>query len=91
MRRTPKPRLRCGQNQISWISFRRGAVRRDGAEKPSGEERVIQLGVPSLESLEVVHLAEQVTRKRFDVQHVPEETLRAHTIGDGSVQQSFAA
>jgi len=45
-----------------------------------------------LSPLEVVHLAEQVTRKRFDVQHVPEEALRAqYDSATDPLQQSFAA
>src|SRR6266850_2355122 len=59
----------AGQNQISWISFQdvaRFAV--TALKSPRAKNAVIQLGGPEpLSPLEVVHLAEQVTRKRFDV------------------------
>ena len=54
---------------------------------------VIELGGPeALSPLDVVHLAEQVTRKRFAVQHVPEEALGAqYGSATDPLQQSFAA
>ncbi len=84
----------AGQNQISWISFQDVARFAVAALKsPRAKNAIIELGGPEpLSPLEVVHLAEQVTRKRFDVQHVPEEALRAqYDSATDPLQQSFAA
>ena len=84
----------AGQNQISWISFQDVARFAVAALKsPRAKNAVIELGGPEpLSPLEVVHLAEQVTRKRFDVQHVPEEALRAqYDAATDPLQRSFAA
>ena len=84
----------AGQNQISWISFQDVARFAVAALKnPRANNAVIELGGPEpLSPLEVVRLAEQVTRKRFAVQHVPEEALRVqHATATDPLQQSFAA
>lgn len=84
----------AGQNQISWISFQDVARFAVAALKsPRAKNAIIELGGPEpLSPLEVVHLAEQVTRKRFDVQHVPEDALRAqYDSATDPLQQSFAA
>jgi len=84
----------AGQKQISWISLQDVARFAVAALKsPRAKNAVIELGGPEpLSPLEVVHLAEQVTRKRFDVQHVPEEALRAqYDSATDPLQQSFAA
>ena len=83
-----------GQNRISWISCQdvaRFAVA--ALDNPQAKNAVIELGGPEpLSPLEVVGLAEQVTRKRFDVQHVPEEALHAqYGSATDPLQQSFAA
>lgn len=83
-----------GQNQISWISFQDVAQFAVAAlDNASARNAVIELGGPeALSPLDVVRLAEQVTRQRFAVQHVPEEALRAQYAGaTDSLQQSFAA
>jgi uncharacterized protein YbjT (DUF2867 family) len=83
-----------GQNQISWISFQDVAQFAVTAlDNPQAKNAVIDLGGPeALSPLDVVRLAEQVTRKRFAVQHVPEEALRAQYAGaTDPLQQSFAA
>src|SRR2546422_3907636 len=58
----------AGQNQISWISFQDVARFAVAALKsPRAKNAIIELGGPEpLSPLEVVHLAEQVTRKRFE-------------------------
>lgn len=84
----------AGQNKISWISFQDVAQFAVAAlDNPQAKNAVIQLGGPEpLSPLEVVRLAEQVTRKRFDVQHVSEEALRAqYSSAADPLQQSFAA
>ena len=83
-----------GQNQISWISFQDVAQFAVSAlDNPRAKNAVVELGGPeALSPLDVVRLAEQVTRKRFAVQHVPEEALRAqHAAATDPLQQSFAA
>jgi uncharacterized protein YbjT (DUF2867 family) len=83
-----------GHNQISWISFQDVAQFAVAAlDNPQAKNAVIELGGPEpLSPLEVVRLAEQVTRKRFDVQHVPEEALQAqYGSATDPLQQSFAA
>ena len=83
-----------GQNKISWISFQDVAQFAVSAlDNPRAKNAVVELGGPeALSPLEVVRLAEQVTRKRFAVQHVPEEALRAQfAAATDPLQQSFAA
>jgi len=83
-----------GQNKISWISIQDVAQFAVAAlDNPQAKNAVIELGGPEpLSPLEVVRLAEQVTRKRFDVEHVPEEALRAqYRSATDPLQQSFAA
>lgn len=83
-----------GQNKISWISFQDVAQFAVSAlDNPRAKNAVVELGGPeALSPLEVVRLAEQVTRKRFAVQHVPEEALRAQfATATDPLQQSFAA
>lgn len=83
-----------GKNRTSWISFldvARFAVAAIGNSR--AKNSIIKLGGPdSLSPLEVVHLAEQVLGKCVNVQHVPEEALRAqHAGATDSLQKSFAA
>ena len=83
-----------GQNQISWISFRDVAQFAVAAlDNDQARNAVIELGGPeALSPLDVVRLAEQVTRQRFAVQHVPEEALRAqYAAATDPLRQSFAA
>jgi len=84
----------AGRNKISWISTRDVAQFAVAAlDNPQAKNAVIELGGPEpLSPLEVVRLAEQVTGKRFDVQHVPEEALRAqYASATDPLQRSFAA
>jgi uncharacterized protein YbjT (DUF2867 family) len=83
-----------GHNKISWISFQDVAKFVAAAmDNPQAINAVIKLGGPeALSPLEVVRLAEQVVGKRFVVQHVPEEALRAqYGAAADPLQQSFAA
>ena len=83
-----------GQNRISWISFHDVAQFAVAAlDNAQAKDAVIELGGPeALSPLDVVRLAEQVTRKSFAVQHVPEDVLRAQYAGaTDPLQQSFAA
>ena len=82
-----------GKNRISWISFRDVAECAVAAlDNPKAANAVIRLGGPeALSPSEVVHFAEQVRGKTFDVQYVPEEALwgQYHAASDPH-QQSFA-
>ena len=83
-----------GQNKISWISL--GDVARcavESVDNPATRNRIIELGGPeALSPLEVVRLCEEVSGRSFEVQHVPEEALRAQYAGaSDSLQKSFTA
>jgi uncharacterized protein YbjT (DUF2867 family) len=83
----------AGANKISWISFRDVArfavVALDSAD---AKNAVIQLGgSEALSPLQVVELAEQVTARKFAVEHVPDQALRAqYDAATDPVQKSFA-
>lgn len=82
-----------GRNKISWISFE--DVARFAAavvDSPRAANATIKLGGPeALNPLEVVHIAEETTGRRFAVEHVPEEALRAQLASaPDSLQKSFA-
>ncbi len=84
----------AGHNKLSWISFHDVAKFAAAAlDNPQANNAVIKLGGPdALSPLEVVRLAEQVMGKRFVVQHVPEEALRAqYSAATDPLQQTFAA
>jgi uncharacterized protein YbjT (DUF2867 family) len=82
-----------GSRKISWISFQDVAKFAVAALDPRlAPNATIKLGGPeALSPLEAVRLAEQVVGKPIEVQHVPEEALRAqHGAATDSLQQSFA-
>ena len=82
-----------GSRKISWISFQDVAKFAIAALDPRlAPNAIIKLGGPkALSPLEAVRLAEQVVGKPIEVQHVPEEALRAqHGAATDSLQQSFA-
>ena len=82
-----------GQNKISWISFQDVAQSAVAAVGSAGAgNRVIKLGGPeALSPLDVVRKSEEIVGKRFAVQHVPEEALRAQfDAAADPLQQSFA-
>lgn len=83
-----------GQNRISWISFRDVASFAVAAlDNPRADNAVFKLGGPeALSPVEVVKLAEQTFGKTINVQHVPEDALRAqYGSATDSLQKSFAA
>jgi len=82
-----------GNRKISFISFQDVARFAVAALDPHrARNAAVQLGGPeSLSPLEAVRVAEEVIGKPIEVQHVPEEALRAqHTAATDSLQQSFA-
>lgn len=84
----------AGANPISWISLHDVAKFAVAAlDNPRAKNAVIKLGGPeALSPLDVVRVAEQTTARTIDVQHVPEEALRAqYRTASDPLQQSFAA
>ncbi len=82
-----------GHSKISWISFRDVAALAVAAlDNPRTINQTIKIGGPdALSPLEVVARASRILGKRFDVQHVPEDALRAqHAAAADALQQSFA-
>jgi uncharacterized protein YbjT (DUF2867 family) len=83
-----------GENKISWISFHDVAKFAVAAlDNPRAANAEIKLGGPeALAPIEVVRLSEELTGRKFTVQHVPEEALRAqYGAATDSLQRSFAA
>lgn len=83
-----------GHNKVSWISFQdvaQLAVAALGNDRAA--QAVIKLGGPhALSPLEVVQLAQQLTGRLINVQHVPEDGLRAqYSSASDALQKSFAA
>jgi NADH dehydrogenase len=82
-----------GERPISWISFLDVAeCAVASVDNPRAANKVIRLGGPeALSPREIVRLAEQATGKAIEVQHVPEEALKAqHQGATNPHQQSFA-
>ena len=82
-----------GENKVSWISYQdvaRFAVA--ALDNPTAKNAVIELGGPeALGPLEVVKIFEELRGKRFELQHVSEEQLRAQKEeATDSLQESFA-
>ena len=82
-----------GHNRTSWISFAdvaRFAVAVLDPRRAPGA--TIKLGGPhALSPLEAVALAEQLSGRKMEIQHVPEDGLRAqHAAATDSMQKSFA-
>lgn len=69
----------AGENKGSWISYRDVAKFAVASiDNPKVQNSVIKLGGPeALSPLEVVSIFEKVTGRKFHVQHVPEEALKA--------------
>jgi NADH dehydrogenase len=82
-----------GKNKISWISYKDVAKFAVAVlDHPGAHDAVIELGGPeALSPLEVVRTFEELHGRKFDVQHVPEETLREQRENTNDpLQQSFA-
>lgn len=83
-----------GQNSISWISLvdvaKFAAASMDNA---AARNCVILLGGPeALSPLQVVHIFEEASGRKFAVNHVPEEALEAQrAAATDSMQEAFAA
>jgi len=82
-----------GQNKISWISFADVAQFTVAAlSNDSARNMVLEIGgSEALSPLEVVSVFEKETGRKFDVEHVPDEALRAQMArATDPLEQTFA-
>ncbi len=68
-----------GERRISWISaYDVASFAVDAVDNPAARNAVLELGGPEpVSPLEVVRIFEEMGGRKFEVQHVPEEALRA--------------
>ncbi|MEP6747624.1 MAG: SDR family oxidoreductase [Bacteroidota bacterium] len=84
----------AGKNKVSWISLRDvAAFATASLDNPAAKNKMIELGGPeALSPLEVVDIFEKANGKKFDLQFVPEEALKAQQAGaQDPLSESFAA
>lgn len=82
-----------GHNKNSWISLRDVASFAVAAlDNESAKNAVIELGGPeALSPLDIVKIFEEVSGKKFEVQHVPQEALQSQAEGaPDSLSKSFS-
>jgi uncharacterized protein YbjT (DUF2867 family) len=82
-----------GTSPISWVSFRDVAeMCALAVRSPAADRRTIEFGGPeALSPLEVVARFEKIGGRPFQLQHVPEQTLRAQFDGAADpMQKTFA-
>ncbi len=72
-----------GKNKVSWIAIKDVAsFAVNSLDNPAAKNRIIELGGPeALSQLEVVNIFETTKGKRFELQFVPEEVLKAQRDG----------
>ena len=83
-----------GKNKISWIAIKDVASFAVASlDNPAAKNRIIELGGPeALSPLEVVNIFEATKGKKFELQFVPEEALRAQKdAAQDPLSESFAA
>jgi uncharacterized protein YbjT (DUF2867 family) len=83
-----------GKKKVSWISIKDvAAFAVASLDNPAAKNKTIELGGPdALSPLEVVNIFETKQGKKFDLQFVPEEALKAQKDGaQDSLNESFAA
>lgn len=83
-----------GENKISWISFLDVAnAVAASVGNAKAHDKVLRLGGPTAVSpLELVRIFEELAKKKLEVEHVPEEALRAQVAGaPDPMSKSFAA
>ena len=83
-----------GKKQVSWIAIKDVASFAVASlDNPAAKNKVIELGGPeALSPLEVVTVFEASQGKKFELQFVPEEALKAQKDGaQDSLSESFAA
>ena len=82
-----------GKNKVSWIAIKDVAsFAVDSLDNPAAKNRIIQLGGPeALSPLEVVNIFEITKGKKFELQFVPEEALKAQRDGaQDPLSESFS-
>jgi uncharacterized protein YbjT (DUF2867 family) len=82
-----------GNNKFSWIAIKDVASFAVAAlENPAAKNRIIELGGPeALSPLQVVNIFEATQGKKFELQFVPEEALRAQKEGaQDPMSETFA-
>ncbi len=82
-----------GKNKVSWIAIKDvAAFSVDSLDNPAAKNRIIELGGPeALSPLEVVNIFEAAKGKKFELQFVPEEALKAQRDGaQDSLSESFS-
>jgi uncharacterized protein YbjT (DUF2867 family) len=82
-----------GTSPISWVSFRDvAAMCALAVRSPAAGRRTIEFGGPeALSSLQVVARFEKIGGRPFQLEHVPEQTLRAQFDGAAdAMQKTFA-
>jgi uncharacterized protein YbjT (DUF2867 family) len=84
----------AGNNKMSWIS--QGDVANfavSSLDEHASDNATLELGGPeALSPLEVVHIFEDALGKRFEVRHIPAETLHTQNAqASDDVQQSLSA
>ena len=83
-----------GKNKVSWIAIKDVASFAVASlDNPAATNRIIELGGPeALSPLEVVNIFEAKKGKKFELQFVPEEAIRAQKDGaQDPLSESFAA
>jgi uncharacterized protein YbjT (DUF2867 family) len=83
-----------GKNKVSWIAIKDVASFAVASlDNPAAKNRIIELGGPeALSPLEVVNVFEAAKGKKFELQFVPEEAIRAQRDGaQDPISESFAA
>ena len=83
-----------GKNKVSWIAIKDVAsFAVDSLDNPAAKNRIIELGGPeALSPLEVVNIFEATKGRKFELQFVPEEAIRAQRDGaQDPLSESFAA
>jgi uncharacterized protein YbjT (DUF2867 family) len=82
-----------GKSKVSWIAIKDVAsFAVDSLDNPAAKNRIIELGGPeALSQLEVVNIFETTKGKKFELQFVPEEALKAQRDGaQDPLSESFA-
>ncbi len=82
-----------GKNKVSWIAIKDVAsFAVDSLDNPAAKNRIIELGGPeALSPLEAVKIFETAKGKKFELQFVPEEALKAQRDGaQDPLSESFS-
>jgi uncharacterized protein YbjT (DUF2867 family) len=83
-----------GKNCLSWIAIKDVALFAVASlDNPAAENRIFELGGPeALSPLEVVNIFENRQGKKFELQFVPEDALKAQKeVAQDPLSESFAA